>query len=304
MSSLSAITVGNFDGVHLGHAELIRSARKAVGPSGRVLALSFDPHPLSVLMPERVPGRLTDFENRSRMLQDLGADQVVRLHPAQDFLDQSAVDFVAWIVSQYHPQIVVEGPDFRFGHDREGTVRMLRDLEGRHGYQTIVIDPVQHPLSDGQIVNVSSSILRWLICQGRVTDASRLLGRSYEVIGEVVSGDRRGRTIGVPTANLDHKELLLPADGVYAGRAQLPDGAVYPAAISVGRKPTFKSNARICEAHLISYDGPLDHYGWTLRVGFDHWLRDQITFPDVKALTKQLQRDIDRARSASSLIQV
>lgn len=302
MSSSSAITVGNFDGVHLGHASLVRVAREAVGATGRVTVLSFDPHPLSILRPERTPARLTGFSHRSQLLKNLGADEVIRLEPTRDFLDLSARDFVGWVVQRYQPSIVVEGPDFQFGKSRSGNVQTLCDLESHFNYKTKIIEPVEEKLTDGHLVRVSSSMLRWLISMGRVTDASRLLGHPYELTGEVVRGDQRGRTIGVPTANLDHEDRLLPADGVYSGQAELPDGTVHVAAISVGRKPTFNPGSRICEAHLLDYDGPLDHYGWNLRVRFHHWIRDQIAFPGVEALKRQLRRDIERVRNTATLV--
>lgn len=302
MSSSSAITVGNFDGVHLGHASLVKVAREAVGANGRVTVLSFDPHPLSILRPERTPARLTGFSRRSQMLKNLGADEVIRLEPTREFLELSARDFVAWVVQRHHPSIMVEGPDFEFGKSRSGTVATLCDLEGQFHYQTKIIESVEVKLSDGHLVRVSSSMLRWLISMGRVTDAATLLGHPYELAGQVVRGDQRGRTIGVPTANLDHEDLLLPADGVYSGQAVLPDGTIHVAAISVGRKPTFNPGSRICEAHFLDYDGPLDHYGWNLRVRFHHWVRDQIAFPGVEALRKQLQRDIERVRCTTTLV--
>ncbi|MCZ6834952.1 MAG: riboflavin biosynthesis protein RibF [Planctomycetota bacterium] len=302
MSSLSAITVGNFDGVHQGHAALVHAARKRVGENGHVKVLSFDPHPISILRPEGTPPRLSRFDQRSQWLKDLGADEVERLVPDPEFLHRSPQDFVKWLIKNHKPGIVVEGPDFRFGKSRKGTVETLQAMEAQGGYETIVIDPVEMALSDGQIVRVSSTMVRWLIAHGRVRDARHLLGHPYELSGEVVSGDRRGRTIGVPTANLDHGDLLLPSDGVYAGQGRLPDGSVFPAAISVGRKPTFDQSTRLCEAHLLGYDGPFDNYGWTLKIEFREWIRDQVTFSGVDALVDQLKRDIESVRSMNVLM--
>lgn len=295
MPSAHALTIGNFDGVHRGHAALVRTAREAVGDDGEVTALSFDPHPISTLRPGLAPARLTTFEQRCEYLRDLGADRVVRLTPSKEFLAQSPDEFVNAIVDEHRPDVIIEGPDFHFGRKRAGTVETLRELGGRFGYRTIVIDPIDVAMSDQLMVRASSSMIRWLIRHGRVLDAGLLLGRSYELIAPVEPGDRRGRELGVPTANLALVECIMPADGIYAGRAALPDGTTYPAAISIGTKPTYGRHPRVCEAHLIAYDGSTEQYGWTIRLMFDAWLRDQLPFHDSSALIDQLRRDIHRA---------
>ena len=302
MSNGTAITVGSFDGAHRGHLELVRAARGAVGERGRVVVLSFDPHPLSVLRPEDAPRRLSSFEQRVEWLSGdglpAGADEVVGLSPTPEVLGQSPEAFLESLVKTYSPTVIVEGPDFRFGRDRAGSPQTLIDLEARHGYRTIIIDPVEATLTDHNVVVVSSSMIRWLLGRGRVRDAAALLGRPYELVGEVVAGDRRGREIGVPTANLDHCDRLLPADGVYGGVAVRPDGCSFPAAISVGVKPTFGDHPRVCEAHLIGYEGPLDDYGWKIRVRFDRWLRDQIAYRQIDLLTDQIRRDLEQVASS------
>jgi riboflavin kinase / FMN adenylyltransferase len=206
------------------------------------------------------------------------------------------------IAESHSPSYIVEGPDFRFGRDRQGSIETLQAYESLFGYRTIVIDPVEAQLRNQHVVRVSSTLLRWLLARGRVEDAHQLLGRPFDLECPVVKGDRRGRTIGVPTANLDHGPLMLPADGIYAGRAMLVNenehepalsAVTYPAAISVGSKPTFGRHPRICEAHLIGYDGPMDHYGWTIRVEFHHWLRDQLVYREFDSLIEQLRRDLE-----------
>ncbi len=300
MSGSTAIIIGNFDGVHVGHMQLVRVARSVVGDDGRVIALSFDPHPLTVLRGSD-PGRLSTMPERTRDLRRAGADDVVALEPTVAFLHQEPEEFLTTIIDPYRPDAIVEGPDFRFGRDREGTVQTLRTLESRHGYRTIVIDPVEMPLTDHSIVTVSSTMIRWLLQRGRIRDAAMLLGRPFELSAQIVPGDRRGREIGTPTANLDHDGRMLPADGIYVGAGRREDDRWYPAAISVGTKPTFGNRPRACEAHLIGYDGPLDDYGWTIRLEITDWLRDQIAFPGVKLLTEQLKRDISRAKELCSL---
>lgn len=300
MSCRTVITLGNFDGVHLGHAALVSAARRAadrfeVDPSRpSMTVLSFDPSPVTVLQPSKAPPRLSQFAQREQWLRQAGADEVVALRPTPGLLDLTAERFLTSLVEQYNPVAIVEGPDFRFGRGRGGSIALLRELESRYGYETIVVDPVDAVLSDQSLVRVSSTLIRWLLGHGRVRDATALLGRPYELRCQVVRGDQRGRTIGVPTANLDQLDQLLPGDGIYAGLAERPDGRRFPAAISVGTKPTFGQHPRTCEAHLLGYGGPLDDYGWTIRLEFHHWLRDQLLYHDVEALIDQLQRDIQQ----------
>jgi riboflavin kinase/FMN adenylyltransferase len=276
---------------------LIEAARDAVGDGGRVVVLSFDPHPRSVLQPSHALERLTTFATRRALLCEHGADEVVGLDPSNGLLGLTPEAFLKTVVDEHHPSFIVEGPDFRFGRDRAGTVQTLRDHEATGGFQTRVIDPVEAVLSDCAIVEVSSSLTRWMLNRGRVRDASLLLGRPYAVGGTVRSGARKGRSIGVPTANLDTGDVLLPADGVYAGRARLYGGREFVAAISVGTKPTFGDHPRVCEAHLLDFDGPVDHYEWAMELSFVEWLRDQVAFSGVEALRAQLRRDIAATRA-------
>lgn len=299
MSVMRALTIGHFDGVHLGHVALVGAAREAVGPEGTVTVLSFDPHPLAVLDPAAAPARLTAFEKRERLLRAAGADEVERIEPSPELLSQSAEAFVATLAARYRPQVIVEGADFRFGRDRRGSVETIRQLADRHGYRPVVVGEVTAALADLVEVAVRSSLVRWLIARGRVRDARLLLGRPYELTGTVVRGEGRGgRALGVPTANLDHADLLLPADGIYAGSARAPDGEVYPAAISVGTKPTFGEHPRLCEAHLVGYQGGADEYGWTMELSVHDWLRDQIRYTGPGPLIEQLERDIEQTRAA------
>ena len=299
MSGLRAITIGNFDGVHVGHVRLINEARTAVGRDGLVTALAFDPHPLTVLRPGATTQRLSTFDQRRRWLTEAGADEVVQLRPTSEFLRLEPAEFLAWVADEYRPDLIVEGDDFRFGRARAGSAKTLQEHEATYGYRTIIIPAVQATLSDHRVVRASSSTLRWLLTNGRVRDAAILLDRPYEIHAKVVPGDRRGRDLGVPTANLDHGDCLLPADGIYCGAANGPDRQRYTAAISVGTKPTFGSNPRVCEAHLIDFAGRVDEYGWIIELQFDDWLRDQLAFEQVDLLTEQLQRDIQRSRQCS-----
>lgn len=302
----TVVTVGNFDGVHLGHVALVAAARVAAGSTGRVVALAFDPHPAAVLRPGSAPARLTTFTQRERLLRAVGADVVEALTPAPAFLARSPEEFVAWLRERHAFSAIVEGSDFRFGRDRAGDIDALRRIGATSAaapFATIVVPPVETALSDQTIVPVRSSVIRWLLERGRVRDAAICLGRPYELECRVVRGDQRGRTIGYPTANLDHGDRLLPADGVYAGSASIGHGEnqrTFRAAISVGTKPTFGASERTCEAHLLEFDGRLDDYGWTIRLRFERWLRDQLTFAGLEPLLAQMALDVASTVRASS----
>lgn len=298
----TAVVIGNLDGVHLGHAALVAAARREAGPAGRVVVISFEPHPLTALRPDHAPSRLTTFNQRQQWLFQAGASDVVRLEPVPAVLGLSAEGFLEWLVRDFQPAAIVEGSDFHFGRGREGTIDTLRHYESRFGYRTVIVDPVKAALGDQSLVRVSSSMIRWLLDRGRVQDAWALLGRPYELECPVISGDRRGRTIGFPTANLDHGDRQLPADAIYAGVATLPDGRRFPAAVSVGTKPTFGRSPRTCEAYLIGYSGPVEDYGWTIRLEFLAWLRDQLAYASVEPLLDQLRRDVDRTLAVASAL--
>lgn len=295
------MTIGNFDGVHRGHAALLREARRRAGDGGRVVALAFHPHPISVLRPEQAPAVLMPFERRSEHLRRLGADEVVRLTATPETLGLSPEAFIERVLEGHHPSAIVEGSDFRFGRGRSGDASTLLRLGAANGFEVSIIDPVEAELSDQTIVTVSSTMTRWLVARGRVVDAARLLGRPYELEGLVVRGDRRGREIGFPTANIE-TDGLIPADAVYAGAATLPDGREFPAAVHVGPRATFASATRTVEAYLIGWRGPLEdgwrgaeEYGWRIRVSFTAWLRDQARFEGVGPLVDQIRRDVERS---------
>ncbi|MHC4082712.1 MAG: riboflavin kinase [Planctomycetota bacterium] len=297
MAGAGAITIGAFDGVHLGHVALVQAARAAVGEGGRVLALAFEPHPLRVIRPREVPALLSNFAQRRRWMMEAGADETAALEPTTELLSRSPRDFLDRLCAEYAPEVIVEGADFRFGRDRAGSVETLQQHERTYGYRTVVVDDVTVALGDHSLVRVASSLIRWLVGHGRVRDAAMLLGRPYELECEVVHGDGRGGSaLGVATANLDHGSYLLPADGIYTGTARDVDGRTFPAAVSVGTKPTFGDHPRVCEAHLIDFDGRAGDYGWTIRLQIHDWLRDQIAYENAELLIEQIHRDIARVK--------
>jgi riboflavin kinase/FMN adenylyltransferase len=299
----TALTIGNFDGVHAGHAALIERARALVG-SGRVVALVFDPHPSETLRPEKAPPRLTTFDRRAELLRELGADEVTRLEPKPELLSQSPEAFIQSLVAQYHPSFFIEGDDFRFGQGRAGDVQTLAALGRAHNFKVEVPKPIEVSLSDHLTVRASSSIIRWLLSQGRVRDAALVLTRPYELPGTVVKGDQVGRTLGFPTTNLE-TPCLLPADGIYAATAQLPGGTT-AAAVNIGTRPTFNGKGRRAEAHLMPLPGAsplpqLPDYNWPMTLRFQAWLRDDARFESVESLVAQIRRDCDRVNRVLAL---
>ncbi len=303
MERNTVLSIGTFDGVHIGHRAIIARAREIAGP-GRVVALAFDPHPATQLRPGDAPPRLTTFEDKARLLREAGADEVVHLEPTGERLALTADEFIARLVDEHRPTAIVEGGDFHFGRSRSGNVSTLRDLGASLGFRVEVVPPVLVDLEDQLMAKASSSLVRWLLRHGRVRDAARVLGRDYELEGEVVPGDRRGRTIGFPTANLS-TPCMPPAHGIYAGRCRLPDSSEHPCAVSVGTRPTFDGQDRRVEVFILLPQGRragdaggaipgLPEYAWRLRVAFDAYLRDEARFGSADALVDQMRRDCAR----------
>ena len=311
----SVLTIGTFDGVHLGHAALIAKAR-AIGdsrsPRARVVAAAFFPHPMSRLNPAAEPAMLSEWARREELLRQLGADEVERLEPTDELLALTPAQFVERMADRWNPIAFVEGRDFHFGKGRAGTPDVLRQLGaiGPRPFDVHIVEPVEVALCDQTIVTCSSSITRWLVANGRVADAARVLGRSYELTAMVVKGNQMGRVLGFPTANL-RTECLIPADAVYAGSAHLPDGRALAAAIHVGTRSTFNDMTRSVEAHILGWDGrftnatnpphpptgPQHTYDWPVRLSFVAHLRDQARFESASHLVAQIERDILRTRS-------
>lgn len=306
----AVVTPGNHDGVHLGHRALVSAAREVARESAsplRVVALTFDPHPLHFIASDEPPPLLTSVARRIELLREAGADEVFVQRFDLPFSQLTPDGFVEEIlVAKLGVRAVVVGRDFRFGAKRAGDVALLRQLGARHGFEVTTVAPVT---LDGE--RVSSSHVRTALMQGDVERAARMLTRVHELERRVVRGHQRGRTIGFPTANLelsgpaDEGEapgLLTPADGVYAVRARvldaagrgLPEGQLSGVA-NVGERPTVQGG-RSMEVHLFDFDGDL--YGRTLRVGFVKRLRGEQRFADLPALRSQIARDADSAREA------
>jgi riboflavin kinase/FMN adenylyltransferase len=286
----TAVTIGVFDGVHIGHRQVISDLITLAASSGLSPAIvTFNPHPLSILAPERAPKMLTSVDQRIDQFRQLGVEFVGVL----DFPDIRHL-----LASQFCEEVlfralrakrVVVGADFRFGRDRGGDAKLLADEGERLGFEVSVVDLFGY--RDGV---VSSTRIRQLLSDGRVEEAAALLGRPYELAGPVVEGEKRGGSIGFPTANIAiSPERQLPGRGVYAGQAVAGD-EIHLAAINVGTRPTFDGQGPTIEAYLLDYSGNL--YGRLLAIDFRARLRDELRFDGVEALTSQIRRDVERVR--------
>lgn len=292
----TVVTIGNFDGVHLGHQHVVRRAREVADELGieRVVAVTFDPHPMAVLRPEHAPPTLTTIETRCRLLREVGVDDVLVIPFDREIAGWSPEQFVRTIlVDTLAAGAVVVGANFRFGHKAAGDVATLRDLGERHGFVTEGI------ALDGGPQVWSSTYVRNCLAAGDVEGATEALGRPFTVRGEVVEGDRRGRALGYPTANVPATGMAAPADGVYAGwlrRLDREGAEAMPAAISVGTNPTFAGEReRRVEAYVLDRDD-LELYGVPVEVSFVARLRGMLQFDSVEDLVATMADDVRRAR--------
>jgi riboflavin kinase/FMN adenylyltransferase len=293
----SAVAIGVFDGVHLGHQHVLAEARRLAAERRALSAVvTFDGHPAAVVRPESAPRLLTDLDQRLELLAGLGMDltYVVSFDEARS--KESAEDFVETVlVSCLAAKAVVVGADFHFGHQRRGNVELLRRVGRTAGFE---VDGIELLASKEEgATAVSSTAIRAALTAGDLASANRMLGRPHEVRGVVTEGDRRGRELGYPTANLAVPgDICLPADGIYAGWYLRPDGARRPCAINLGRRPTFydHADASLLEAHLLDFEGDL--YGERAKVRFVARLRDEVKFDSVDALLRQMALDVDETR--------
>ena len=284
------LSIGNFDGVHRGHqailGTLVARARQAGAPA---VVMTFDPHPIQLLAPERAPPVLTTLARKTELIAACGVDVLIIVPTALDLLALTADEFFERIIcGRLSARGLVEGPNFCFGRDRAGDVSRLQQLCHAAGRELAIVEPVN---LDSRIV--SSSTIRRAVSEGRMADAVAMLGNPYQVEGQVAPGARRGRDLGFPTANLTGATTLLPRDGVYAGITRLGDQS-FASAIHVGPNPTFGEAERKFEVHIIDFDGDL--YGRNLRVDLLARIRDTESFGGLDALRQQLQRDVARAR--------
>jgi riboflavin kinase / FMN adenylyltransferase len=281
-----ALAIGNFDGPHLGHARIVErllaAARRVQGPP---VVFTFDPHPSRVLHPELAPASLCWTERKAELLAELGVELVVAYPTDRALLSLEARQFFDRIIVEcLQAKAMVEGPNFFFGHNRGGNISLLQEYCSAVGISLDVVPPLE---MDGRIV--SSSAIRDLISQGRIERANRLLFRPYRIRGIVSRGAGRGTKLGFPTANVEAYDTLLPAVGIYAGRA-LVDGTAWPAAVSLGPNPTFDEGRLKVEVYLVGYDGWL--YDRPMEVEFIARLRDMRRFDSAESLIAQMKLDV------------
>src|SRR3954453_6966914 len=292
----AVVTIGAYDGVHLGHRGLIGwvgTLAKELGCASAVV--TFDRHPATVVRPEAAPKLLTDLDKKLELLASTGVDYTLVIQFDEERSRESAEDFVTEVlVGCLRARAVVVGHDFHFGQGRQGNVPFLQEMGARYNFDVLGIN-----LFPAEGEPVSSTRIRNRLLEGDVETAARLLGRPHEVRGVVMHGDARGRELGFPTANVAvPEEILLPADGIYAGWYEQPNGEVRPAAISLGRRPQFyvDADSSLLEAYLLDFDGDL--YDQPAKVRFVARLRGEQRFDSVDALVAQMGRDVDAARTA------
>ena len=289
------LTIGNFDGVHLGHQKIIATAGPLADKiDAPVVAVTFEPPPELALRPESSPQRITPAAQKRRLLLEAGCDFIVTLTADRELLAITPADFIEQtVVKRLAPSHIVEGRNFFFGRGRSGNIDTLRDASASGGFETHVVEPVMIGLPMGER-RISSSLVRSLILAGRIDQARRCLGRQFALFGAVVPGTGRGKKLlGFPTINLDTGQQVIPADGVYAGRAELAD-SVYPAAISIGASPTLGGTGRSVEAFLIDAEG--DFLGLEAKLNFVELIGEQQKLAGVEALRRQIVKDVTRVR--------
>ena len=293
----AVVAVGNFDGVHLGHRAVIDFTRQIAQREAAPLALlTFEPHPFQFFNPQAPPFRLTPFRAKARRIEALGVELLLVLHFDQALSLVSAEDFVRQVlVEGLGARHVVVGYDFHFGHRRGGTPALLREQGQRHGFAVSVLQPIA--ADDGAVF--SSTRIRQHLTAGAPRDAARLLGYTFEIEGRVEPGDRRGRAIGFPTANLGLGDYLRPQGGVYAVRVGIEERAGEPrwfdGVANLGTRPTVGGDDLRLEAHLFDFTGDL--YGRHLRVALLEHLRAERKFPGLDALKAQIAEDVRQARA-------
>ena len=307
----SVVTIGAYDGVHLGHRAVIGEVRRLAAERGLAsVVVTFDRHPASVVRPDAAPAMLTDLDQKLELLEATGVDLVVVVRFTSERAGEEADDFVRRVlVGQLAARAVVVGDDFHFGAGRQGNVTLLGELGPDLGFDVL---PMRLVGPGGDVAptgtpKVSSTAIRHLLADGDVAGAAGLLGRWHEVRGVVGHGDKRARVLGFPTANVEvPDDIRLPADGIYAAWYVTPDGVAHPCAVSLGRRPTFYDDQpySLLEAHLLDVGaGPLDLYDQPARVRFVARLRAEERFDGVDALVAQMERDCKAADSLLGAIE-
>lgn len=297
----AAVTIGAYDGLHLGHRAVIDQVKGIAVDRGLASAVvTFDRHPASVVRPESAPKLLCDLDQKLELLESTGIDLTVVITFDEQRASETAEHFVqSVLVDCLRARSVIVGADFHFGKARGGNVGLLRELGPGAGFDVLGLDLVDvNGRTGSQAAKVSSTAIRAAVAAGDIASANAMLGRFHQIRGIVERGDARGRELGFPTANVAVPgRILLPADGIYAGYLTPPDGRPMPTAISLGRRPTFYEHAEVSllEAHVLDWTGDL--YGADVKIEFVARLRGEEKFDSVDALIAQIDRDCDDARA-------
>lgn len=287
----SVVTIGNFDGVHIGHQAVIRQlqqfARRESLPG---VVVTFEPQPLEFFSPGRAPARLTSFREKMEWLGEHGIDRVVCLRFQKSLAELPAEDFVEkLLVRGLGARYIIVGDDFRFGKDRAGDFKLLQSMQDRYGFTVVSTDTL---MSNGD--RVSSSRIRELLKEGKMQDAEALLGRPYSMSGRVIHGDKRGMQLGFPTANMGLKRNKSPVLGVFAVRVEGLEDQIYNGVANIGTRPVFYGNQVLLEVHLLDFD--INIYGRHLHVNFHCKIREEQDFDSVEELIKRIERDVEETR--------
>lgn len=287
----SILTLGNFDGLHLGHQELVKMiVLRAKETGGLSMVVTFRPHPLKILAPEKCPPLISIYEEKIFLLEKLGIDVIVKIPFTLDFSAMGPRDFVRDILcDMLGAREIFVGYNYRFGKGRKGNIQMLKDLGNEFGFSVREVGQVSF---NGEII--SSTRIRELIKNGGVEHAAQLLGRPYAVCGIVVKGDGRGRGFGVPTANIASKHSIIPSNGVYAARLFVRD-QYYKGIVNIGMRPTFNAKSFAIEVHIFDFNE--DIYGEDITIYFIQKIREEKKFQNAEDLVKQIDKDITEARS-------
>jgi riboflavin kinase/FMN adenylyltransferase len=290
----SIVTLGNFDGLHLGHQELIKKIIQRAKETGSLsMVVTFRPHPLKILAPEKCPPLISIYEEKIRLLENLGIDVLVKIPFTLDFSAMEPRDFVKDILCDLlGAKEIFVGYNYRFGKGRKGNIQLLKDLGQELGFAVREVEQVSF---EGEVV--SSTRIRQLLKNGEVVHASRLLGRPYTLCGIVVKGDGRGRGLGFPTANIAAKHSIIPSNGVYAVKLFVRD-KYYDGIVNIGMRPTFDTNSLAIEVHIFAFDE--DIYGEEITLYFIQKIREEKKFQNAEALITQINADIKKAKNILS----
>lgn len=293
----AVIALGNFDGFHLGHQAVVARAIDRARAQGRpAIVATFDPHPVRLFVPNAPPFRLTTLDQRERLFAAAGADAMLVFQFTRELASRSAEEFVAMLAQDFGAAGVVTGEDFTFGKGRGGDIAVLRDLGTELGLFAEAVAPVVDETGEA----ISSSRIRDALVAGDCATATRLLSRPFAIEGVVIDGDKRGRAIGFPTANVELANYLRPAYGIYAVRVRLPNERVMGGAASLGIRPMFDPPKELLETYLFDFNGDL--YGKTIEVALIERLRGEERFDGIDALVAQMDADVARAQAVLAKI--